>query len=455
MQTASRLTLSALALGVLGVLAAGQADASGFQIRENSVKNLGRANAGTTVAWGDASVVMNNPAAMSNIDKTTFQSDITIIDLTAKFEGSGTTALGAPAGPLTGGNGGDPGEATPVPAMAAVFPLSGALEGVTLGAGISAPFGLKTEYDPTWMGRYDAVTSDVKIVDLTLSAAFEVNERFSVGIGVIYEHADVTLSKAIDFGTALCAAQNPMNCFNPAYPFHPQAQDGMIEVSGDSADIGFLFGMQFRATDNVTVGYAHRSEVHHTLTGTAAFTKPASVTATFGALGVHAYDDGSIWANLDVPATDTISAQWNVNDGFRLMADVQQTGWSSLQSVDIIRDGGTPVGSEAFEWKDTMFYSVGGEWDFSDAFTFRAGVGFDETPTNDAHRTPRLPDNDRMVYTVGMTWNVSEALSVDAAYMRVEIDSPTVNTTSSSSSHLNGSFDGYADLLGFSAQYRF
>jgi long-chain fatty acid transport protein len=455
MQTASRLTLSALALGVLGVLAAGQADASGFQIRENSVKNLGRANAGTTVAWGDASVVMNNPAAMSNIDKTTFQSDITIIDLTAKFEGSGTTALGAPAGPLSGGNGGDPGEATPVPAMAAVFPLSGALEGVTLGAGISAPFGLKTEYDPTWMGRYDAVTSDVKIVDLTLSAAFEVNERFSVGIGVIYEHADVTLSKAIDFGTALCAASNPMNCFNPAYPFHPQAQDGMIEVAGDSSDIGFLFGMQFRATDNVTVGYAHRSEVHHTLTGTAAFTKPASVTATFGALNVHAYDDGPIWANLDVPATDTISAQWNVSDGFRLMADVQQTGWSSLQSVDIIRDGGTPVGSEAFEWKDTMFYSVGGEWDFSDAFTFRAGVGFDETPTNDAHRTPRLPDNDRMVYTVGMTWNVSEALSVDAAYMRVEIDSPTVNTTSSSSSHLNGSFDGYADLLGVSAQYRF
>jgi long-chain fatty acid transport protein len=54
-----------------------------------------------------------------------------------------------------------------------------------------------------------------------------------------------------------------------------------------------------------------------------------------------------------------------------------------------------------------------------------------------------------------MTWNVSEALSVDAAYMRVEIDSPTVNTTSSSSSHLNGEFSGYADLLGFSAQYRF
>ncbi len=452
MQTASRLTLSALALGVFGVLAAGQADASGFQIRENSVKNLGRANAGTTVAWGDASVVLNNPAAMSNIKQTTFQADVTVIDLTADFEGSGTTALGTP---LSGGNGGDPGEATPVPAMAAVFPLGGALEGVTLGASVSAPFGLKTEYDPTWVGRYDAVTSDVKIVDLTFSAAIAFSDRVSIGAGIILQNADVTLSKAIDFGTALCAAPNPMNCFNPAFPFHPQAQDGMIEVKGDDTDIGFVVGAQFKATDNVTVGYAHRSEVHHTLQGTADFTKPASVEATFGALGVHSFDDGPIWANLDTPATDTVSARWDVRPGMRLLADVQFTGWSSLQSVDIHRTGGAPLGNEAFEWKDTWFYSVGGEWDFSDAFTFRAGVGFDETPTNDAHRTPRLPDNDRMVYTLGMTWNVSEALSVDAAYMRVQIDSPSVNTTSSSGSHLVGDFDGYADLLGFSAQYRF
>ena len=455
MQTASRLSLTALALGVAGVLAAGQADASGFQIRENSVRNMGRANAGTTVAWGDASVVLNNPAAMSNLKQTTFQADVTVIDLTADFDGSGTTALGPAAGPLTGGNGGDPGDATPVPAMAAVFPLSGSLEGVTLGASVSAPFGLKTEYDPTWMGRYDAIESDVKIVDLTLSAAVAFSDRVSVGAGVIVQRADVTLSKAIDFGTALCAASNPLNCFNPAYPFHPQAQDGSVEISGADTDIGFVFGAQLKATDNLTFGYAHRTEVHHTLTGDAVFTKPASVAATFGALHVTSYDDGKIWANLDTPSTDTFSVLWNVAPGFRLLADAQNTGWSSLESVDIYREGGAALGTEMFDWKDTWFYSVGGEWDMSDALTFRAGVGFDETPTKDEFRTPRLPDNDRTVYTLGLTWNVSPRMSVDAAYMRVQIDDPTVNTTSSSGSHLVGTFTGHADLLGVSAQYRF
>jgi long-chain fatty acid transport protein len=182
---------------------------------------------------------------------------------------------------------------------------------------------------------------------------------------------------------------------------------------------------------------------------------PASVAATFGALGVHAYDDAAIRADLDTPTTDTVSLRMDVNDGFRILADAQLTGWSSLQSVDIYREDGSVLGQEGFEWDDSWFYSLGGEWDMSNALTLRAGIGFDETPTNDEHRTPRLPDNDRTVYTFGLTWNASERLSIDAAYMRVAIDSPTVNTTSSSGSHLDGEFDGHADLFGVSAQYRF
>jgi long-chain fatty acid transport protein len=226
-------------------------------------------------------------------------------------------------------------------------------------------------------------------------------------------------------------------------------------VSGADTDIGFVFGAQVKATDNLVFGYAHRTEVHHTLTGDAMFTKPASVEATFDALHIHSYDDGSIWANLDTPSTDTVSVLWSVAPGFRLLADAQLTGWSSLQSVDIHRTDGSTLGFEAFNWKDTWFYSVGGEWDMSDALTFRAGVGFDETPTKDQYRTPRLPDNDRTVYTLGLTWNASPNFSVDAAYMRVQIDDPSVATTSSSGSHLVGDFTGHADLFGVSAQYRF
>ncbi|HEY4561156.1 MAG TPA: outer membrane protein transport protein, partial [Lysobacter sp.] len=66
------------------------------------------------------------------------------------------------------------------------------------------------------------------------------------------------------------------------------------------------------------------------------------------------------------------------------------------------------------------------------------------------------PDNQRTLYSIGATWNVSDSISVDAAYTRISIDSPTVNNIhSSSGSTLSGRFEGHADLFGIAAQYRF
>src|SRR5690606_7772771 len=156
-----------------------------------SVKALGAAFAGSGVNEGDASVVVNNPAAMTRFEGTTVQADLSVIDLSYEFQGSGTDAFGRP---LTGGNGGNAGDVAPIPALPAVHTLD---NGLALGAMVSAPFGLKTEYDPDWQGRYFADTSDVKVVNLTLSAALDTTDRFSVGVGAVYSKADVTLSKAV------------------------------------------------------------------------------------------------------------------------------------------------------------------------------------------------------------------------------------------------------------------
>ena len=445
---------TALAMAVLGTLAASQAAASGFQLREQSVKNLGKSNAGSIVGK-DASNVALNPAAMTNLDKNTVQNDITVIDLSADFVGSGRILGSAhPAAGLGGGNGGDPGDPTVVPNLSAVFPLKGALEGMTIGASIGAPFGLKTEYEPGWVGRYRALTSDLKTVDLTLSVAFKATEGVSVGAGLIYERAEAILSKAIDFGTAICAGSgNPANCFNPAYPFKPQQLDGAFEVSGDSASVGYVVGAQIAPNDKLAIGFSHRSEIKHDLEGTLDF---QGVPALLGA--DPRFQDGDGGARLVTPAVTTLSISYGFTDQFRVMADYQSTGWSSLKSVDITRANGTMVGSEDFSWDDTDFLSIGAEYDLSETFTLRAGVGQDESPTNDATRTPRLPDNDRMLYSVGMSWAMSDHLTIDAAYQRITIEDPVINLgvhLPSDLSTLQGTYSGSANLFGVSAQYRF
>lgn len=450
---------SALALAVLGTLFVGQAAASGFQLREQSVKNLGKSNAGSAVGK-DAATVSLNPAAMTNLTTNTFQADVTVIDLTAEFNGGGSV-LGVPQAPLAGGNGGDPGDPTVVPNMSAVFPMKGALEGLTLGASIGAPFGLATEYEDGWVGRYRALNSDVTAIDLTLSAAFKASDGVSIGFGLVYERAEAILSKAIDFGTAICASAAPGGaaCFNPAFPIKPQQQDGHFEVSGDSTSIGYIVGAQIAPNDRLAIGVSHRSEIKHDLEGTLDFDVPAAAAAVLGSARMAAYTDDEGGARLVTPAITTVSIKYGFTDNFRVLADYQSTGWSSLHDVTITRDNGTVVGSEPFEWEDTDFYSLGAEFDLSDAFTLRGGIGKDESPTNDTHRTPRLPDNDRTLYSIGATWNMSENMSIDAAYQRIEIDSPVValgvDPASANLSTLNGTFSGHANLFGVSMQYRF
>jgi long-chain fatty acid transport protein len=442
----SRRTALALALSAAVLVAAPGAHAAGFQLKENSVRSMGSAFAGTAAKTGDASVVTNNPAAMTRFEGSTFQIDVTAIDLNYEFEGTATDAFGRP---MTGSQGGDAGGLTPVPAMSYIRKFD---NGLAFGAMVSAPFGLKTEYEDGWVGRYFAHTSDLRIVDLTLSGALDVTDRFSVGIGVIASRADVTLSRSVDFGTLLYS--------NPAtrpLPFaQPQAADGFIEVEGAENGFGWLVGLHFRPTDRVAVGVSYRSEIDYELSGTADWTVPGNVAAVFASSPATAglFRDGDVTADLTTPSILQVGATWQATDRLALMGTWSRTGWESLREVRIRFDNPDPDAVEPFEWKNTSFYSLGAEFGLNEAWTLRAGIAKDETPTNLEHRTPRLPDDDRTWYSIGATWRASEALDVNFGLTHIKPDDPRVDITSSGS-RIAGPFSGSADLYGVSAQYRF
>ena len=435
--------LTALALGIAGALSLGQAQASGFQIKENSTKALGRAFAGSGAASGDASVVSNNPAAMSTFKQSAVQADVAVIDLSADFTGGGKTAVGTT---LTGGNGGDPGDATPVPSIAAIFPVGDT--GMTLGAQVSAPFGLKTEYDRNWVGRYNAVESDVKTIDVTLAASFDFGSEVSFGVGLIYQRAEATLSNAIDFGTLLAAQGVP--------GFAPQNADGFAEVNGDDTGIGWTMGMHIHPNERTSIGFSHRSEIDHDLEGTADFTVPSNAATILAFAAPGQFVDTSGLAALTTPAVDTISVSYGVTDNFKVLADFSRTQWSSMENVTIQFGSNQADSVEDFKWKDTTFWSIGAEWDLNDAFALRAGYAEDQSPTKIETRTPRLPDADRQWASVGLTWKVSDAFEVDAAYTRIFVDDPEISgIVSSSMSTLTGKYDADVNIFGVSAQYRF
>ena len=454
-----KLVISALALAVAGIAASGAAHGSAFELRENSVKAQGRAMAGSASATGDASAVANNPALMSTFNEKTFQFDVTAIDLTFEFEGSGHAAAGSPLQqPLQGGNGGNAGDLTPVPAMSFILPFTGDLEYLTLGAMVSVPFGLATKYDPDWVGRYHAIESDVQVIDLTLAASVELHERVSAGFGLMIQRSDVTLSNAIDFGSSLCA--NPATqqlCFMPdpvTGPYGPQKNDGFAEVSGSDTSIGWTTGLNVRPIDSLSLGYAYRSEIKHEVDGDATFDVPSNVAPILAGTGQFQNVDGG--ARLVLPATHTFSATWQATDRLALMGEARLTKWTSMDEVRIQFDNpAQPDSVENYNWHDSWFYSIGAEYTLNDRWTLRGGIGRDESPIAFQHRTPRMPDEDRTWFAVGATWSVTDNWDITGAYTRIDIgDDPQLDLVGGGA-RLVGKYDSSVNLFGLSAQYKF
>lgn len=430
---------------VIACACAGTAYGSGFEIRENSAASLGRAHAGSAATPGDAAVIFNNPAAMTLLEDTTFQADVSAIDLSFEFEGGGTDALGQP---LSGSNGGDAGDLQPVPAAYFATPLG---EDWTLGVSLTAPFGLKTDYDEGWVGRYQALKSELRTVDLTTSLSWDVTERFTLGASAIVQYADAELSRAIDFGAILAA--------NPAVPpgsFQPQSADGQSTVSGDDYAPGWSVGALWRPVDGLNIGLNYRSEIDHTLDGQADFEVPADAAAVFATVPGDLFTDTGGSAKLTTPAVATFSVHADLTERFALMADVSRTFWSSFDELVIEFDN--PSQDPAIEpqnWSDTWFASVGGEYRLGGGWTLRGGVGYDETPTRDTYRSPRVPDADRRWLSAGLTWRPTENWNLDFGYARLFTDDTEISNTAATGSTLNGEVAADTDIFAVSAGYTF
>lgn len=456
MSQSTFLKMSVLAVGVASAFAWSHAHSAAFQLKENSVKAMGRAFAGAASAEGDSSVVANNPAMMSSFTGTTIQGDLSLIDVTSEFSGGGTSPLGSP---LTGSDGGNAGDLAAVPAFSFIHrPFDSAF---SYGFMVGAPYGLKTEYDDGWVGRYTALVSDLKTIDVTASISYQMTPEFSVGGGVIFEHAEAELSKNIDFGSAICA--NPQTrglCQAQPTVYGPQLQDGYVNVGGSDNSMGWLIGMAWQPSDAFTLGFTHRSKIEHDLDGDVEFRVPAPIRGVFdqNPLTKPMFTNTPGGAKLNIPSVDTLSMTWQVNDQFSLMGEMVRTDWSSFEEIRIEFDNPAQADSvEPFEWDSAMFYAIGGDYRLNDDLTLRAGLAFDETPTNNTHRTPRLPDQDRTWLSLGFSWQANPNLEINGGYTHIMVDDPKINLVAPAPSRqtLVGTYDASVNLLGVSAQYRF
>src|SRR5436853_1458255 len=177
-----RNAIAGAVVSALGLLAGSEVQAAAFALYEQGVSGLGSAYAGAAAAAEDATTVWWNPAGMARLGSGKhFAIAGSIIAPSTKFSDSGSAAAG---GRPLGGNGGDAGSTAFVPSMFFAMQYDPRWN---FGVGVSVPFGLKTEYESTWIGRFQGISSKVETLNINPSVSYKFSDAASVGFGLSYQ----------------------------------------------------------------------------------------------------------------------------------------------------------------------------------------------------------------------------------------------------------------------------
>lgn len=412
-----RIRMRLLSIAALSCCACA-AHAAGFGVNAQSASAAGYANAGAAALAEDASTIWYNPAGLVRAaslhpaEAWQLTLAVNLFDTTQRFHDSQSSAA---LGQALGSEGGDAGRLGFVPA---IF-LSRAINpDLHVGIGINTPFGLTTEYDGDWMGRFQATRSSASTFNLNAAFAYRLQHGLSVGGGVNAAQMTAELSNRVNYTAAIlqaglasgaiAPAQIPL-LLNPASPISLFGLEGNARLKGDDQGYGWNVGFLYEPAPSTRLGAHYRSAIKFVVAGDVTFTPPdtsnvlaATIAGVLGSPGMP-LSNGPAHAAIKLPAIAGFSAVQRISDRSELLLDATWEQWSTIQNVRFLRADGTVLSELDWGWRDTWRYAIGANYRARDDVLLKLGVHYDQTPIrDDSHRGARLPDNDRAVIAAGL-----------------------------------------------------
>lgn len=434
------------------VAAAPRAQASAFALAEQGASGLGNAFAGAAAVAEDASTVWWNPAGMARLPTgrhLLFAGHVIMPSTEFNNRASVPAAL-QPAG----GNGGDAGDTAIVPNFYFVMDLNPRWN---LGVGVNVPFGLATEYDSTWIGRFQGIKSEVMTLNINPSVSYKLSERASLGFGLSYQHGEIDLLSAVNY-SGITAALAPA-----LFPAVGANVEGRNTTGLDGDAWGFNIGALFEITPATRIGIHYRSSLEYEMEGSTSFSNvPAAFAIPAAAALAAATSTGNVKLDLETPASLSTSVAHKLNDRLEILADVTWTEWSKISSLPLVRTSGPANGSTldtlTFNFDDTWRVAVGANYKWSGPWTLRAGVAFDQSPVPDAAtRSVRLPDNDRTWFSLGAGYQMSRSGRIDVGYTFINIKDAEISNDQRTAGRglVDGTYDATVNILSVQYQHSF
>ncbi|MCK4870840.1 MAG: outer membrane protein transport protein [Gammaproteobacteria bacterium] len=408
-----------------------QTFAASFQSLEQSAAILGTADAGTATNTDNASIEYYNPAGMPLVGHPIIS--LSAIGVLANIRTHNAQAT-VGGNPITGSSKGPKSHGI-MPGVHFIQPIS---DRFAWGFGVTVPFGLETIYPKDSLARYFSTTSKISTINLGLSAGIRLNDKLSVGVGFDAEKMWAELDEMVIVPS-------------------PTTTDVETDETGQDWGYGFNFGILYQMSPAFRLGLAVRSPIKHRLQGSSKF---IGLTPAQKALFPELVDSDA-FANITLPGSATLSAQYNYSPRWVWYGDVQFTKWDSLKDLTLhftnpLRN--PKQSTIILHYHNAWRASIGQSYKLNNKWTLRNGFTFDQTPTDTTYKTARIPDANRFWITLGANYKYSKTLDFDAGYALILFAHSHINrsqTIGGLPETYSADYRAYANLLGFQVNYHF
>jgi len=353
--------------------------------------------------------------------------------------------------------------------------------------------------------------SSIAYMKLSPTVAYEITEKISVGASLNIGYA--MMEMAMPHSLSPSAMQGAIPGFG-GMTFGqlfaaPNAQGGLgydeVTAYADLGDgvtgtgFGYKFGVQYQALEKLSLGFSYTNKTTLDFSGEASMDMTSQFGDAFGRMvqgkiqGGLASDQqaaaGLVMADLTAMGIDMskgmaamydvdiefawpqefgFGAAYEANDRLTIAADLRWINWKDSMDKFVMKlSGGTNANVNAMmggaditvdmpmNWDDQIVFALGAEYLATEELALRAGFNIGNNPVPAETVIPIFPAVVENHVTLGVGYNITENISLDAAYEHVFSNSLDVNNSIIANEYDGSTSELAENILHFSVGYSF
>lgn len=397
------------------------AHASGFGIFTQGASALGQADA--VVAHTDEpSAIFFNPALLNKLPGTQIEVGTTLLFPSRDFRNT-TGATASTEDSLY---------------YPSTFYVTHAFnDKISAGLGIFNPFGLGTEWNRNWEGKYLATKSTIETYNFNPVVSYRITPALSFAAGLDVIYLDASLENKVNLSAL-------------------GLSDANQKFKGDGTGFGYNLGLAYDVGHGISAGVSYRSEVEVEIDGNINFDRPAAPAPFDGILAAN-MPNTNAKTKITLPRQLLAGIAYQASDRLTLESSFRWEDWRSFKELKI--DFATPVNGQPTaiytkNWHDTFAVNVGGKYRLNDTFTLLGGYLYGWNPIPDDTFEPGVPDSNTHLFCVGTDMKFNQ-LKVAVSYAYQLQEERSKNNAVGGAPIANGTYNADIHLLGLSLVYKF